>query len=364
MPTEARVAVVPEDSRTLRIETVELPAPGPHQILVREHASGICHSQLHEIHGPRTSDIVLGHEATGTVLETGSAVDHVSPGDRVIVTWLPRGPGLPDRNPESAEVSQANGRPARSQGVFTWADHTLVDELYVVPIDAGVRTDVTAIIGCAVMTGSGAVLHTAGARKGDSIAIFGVGGVGLSAIAAARIIGADPIIAVDVDDKKLELARRHGATVGINAREVDPVEKIRELTLTPDAFDLMGQPIAGVDYAIDCIGAPETVRQILPAARNKRLGTADHGTAIIVGIPRENLDVSPLDIVAQEKRLTGSIGGSCVPARDFPVFLDWFESGQLDLDALVSQRFALDEINEAIAALEAGAIAGRAILEF
>jgi len=364
MPTEARVAVVPEDSSTLRIETVELPAPGPHQVLVREHASGVCHSQLHEIHGPRASDIVLGHEATGTVVEAGSAVEALSPGDRVLVTWLPRGPGLPERPLESAGVQQANGRPAVCQGVYTWADHTLVDELYVVPVAPTIRTDVTAIIGCAVMTGAGAVLHTAGAQRGDSMAIFGVGGVGLSAIAAARILGADPIIAVDLDDEKLELARLHGATVGINAREVDPVEEIRRLTPSEGAFDLMGQPVAGVDFAIDCIGVPETARQILPAARNKRLGTEDHGTAIIVGIPRENLDVNPLDIVAQEKRLTGSIGGSCIPARDFPVFLDWFERGELDLDALVSQRFALDEINDAVAALEAGAIAGRAILEF
>jgi len=364
MSTEARIAVVPEDATTLRIETVPLPAPSPHQVLVREHASGICHSQLHEIHGPRTSDLLVGHEATGTVLEVGSAVEDFGPGDRVLVTWLPRGPELPKRTPESASILQANGRAAYSQGVYTWSDHTLVDELYVVPMSPEVRTDVTSIIGCAVMTGSGAVLHTAGVKAGDSVAIFGVGGVGLSAIAAARIIGADPIIAVDLDDEKLALARQHGATVGINARESDPVARIRELTPMPGAVDLMGQPIAGVDFAIDCIGAPETARQILPAARNKRVGAPEYGTAIIVGIPRERLDVDPLDIVAQEKRLTGSIGGGCIPARDFPVFLDWFERGELDLDALVSQRFALDEINEAVRALEAGEIAGRAILEF
>jgi Zn-dependent alcohol dehydrogenase len=199
---------------------------------------------------------------------------------------------------------------------------------------------------------------------GQSVAIFGVGGVGLCAIAAARVAGANPIIAVDLDDAKLETARQHGATETVNAAQLDPVERIRELTPSQGLIDMLGLPVAGVDFAFDCIGAPETARQILPSARSKPLGTDDRSTAIMVGVPREALSVEALDLLAHEKRLTGSIGGSCRPDRDVPIFLEWFESGALDLDALVTRRYRLDQINQAIAALEKGEIEGRAILEF
>jgi Zn-dependent alcohol dehydrogenase len=363
MSTPARVAVVPEQSGPIRIESVTLPDPGPEQVVVKLIASGICHSQLHEIHGPRTTDVVLGHEATGTVVAVGSQVTHVGRGDTVLVTWIPRSVEAPTRSPEPAWVDQANGRRAISQAVFAWADHTIADQLYVVKLPDDVRTDVTCIIGCAVMTGSGAVLNTARVARGQSVAVFGAGGVGLCAIAAARVAGADPIIAVDLDDAKLETARRHGATETVNASQLDPVERIRELTPSEGLIDMFGLPVAGVDFAFDCIGAADSARQILPSARAKPLGTDDRSTAIMVGIPREAISVEALDLLAHEKHLTGSIGGSCRPDRDVPIFLDWFEQGALDLDALVTRRYRLDQINEAIAALEKGEIEGRAILE-
>ncbi|MFP8875811.1 MAG: alcohol dehydrogenase catalytic domain-containing protein, partial [Myxococcota bacterium] len=173
MPTTARVAVVPESSGSIRIESLALPDPGPDQVVVKLLASGICHSQLHEIHGARSSDAVLGHEATGTVVAAGSRVSHVETGDSVLVTWIPRTLEPPPRNPVPASVEQENGRRAASQGVFTWADHTIADELYVVKIPAGTRTDVTCVIGCAVMTGAGAVIHPAGVGAGQSVAVFG-----------------------------------------------------------------------------------------------------------------------------------------------------------------------------------------------
>jgi Zn-dependent alcohol dehydrogenase len=365
MPTPARVAVVPEGSSTLRIESVTLPDPGPEQVLVKLASSGICHSQLHEIHGERAGDIVLGHEATGEVVASGVAVNHVAPGDTVLVTWIARTEGPPPRAPEAAFVDLAKGRRAMSQGVFTWADHTIADQLFVVKLPRDTARDVTCIIGCAVMTGSGAVMNTARVQPGQSVAVFGVGGVGLCAIAAARVAGATPIIAVDLDDAKLETARRHGASETVNASRLDAVERIRELTpARSGGLDMFGQPVAGVDYALDCIGAEQTASQILPAARNKALGSDERGTAILVGIPRGPFPVAPLDLLAHEKRLTGSIGGSCRPDRDVPIFLDWFERGDLDLAALVTRRFGLDQINEAVAALEKGEIEGRAILEF
>ena len=248
--------------------------------------------------------------------------------------------------------------------MFTWADHTIADELHVVKLPDDVRTDVTCIIGCAVMTGSGAVIHTAAVSQGQSVAVFGAGGVGLCAIAAARVAGATPIIAVDLDDAKLANARRHGATETVNASRMDPVESIRDLTRSEDQVDMMGQLVAGVDFAFDCIGAEATARQLLPCTRSRPVGTSESGTGVCIGIPRGTFPVEAMDLLAHEKVLTGSIGGSCRPERDVPLFLEWFSRGDLDLDALVTRRFRLDEINQAVAALEKGEIEGRAILEF
>ena len=345
----------------LRIEAVELPDPGPTDVVVRQFASGVCHSQLHEIHSPRASDVVLGHESTGEVVAVGSEVSHVAPGDRVFVTWLPRSVQPPDRRPAPAQIVQSDGTVATSLGVFTWADHTVADEMFIVPLPDDAPTDVTAIVGCAVMTGAGAVMNTAGVTAGSSVAVFGVGGVGCSALAAARALGADPIIAVDLSEEKLEFALRHGATIGVNASECDPVARIHELT-PREGLDLMGAPCSGVDFALDCIGA--AVGQVAPSLRNKRWGSDERAVAVLVGIPTAIPEVDIGDLLMHEKHLTGSIGGTSHPEQDFPIFMDWYRQGILDLDSLVTQRFALDEINDAVDALENGRIAGRSILVF
>ena len=364
MPTPARIAILPEGSDSVRIDEIILPDPGPHQVVVKIFSTGLCRSQLHEIEGQRHNDVMLGHEATGEVIAAGAEVDHVAIGDRVIVGGIPRTIEAPTRRPESAWVEGLGGRVARCQGVYTWADHALLDELYVVKVPADTRPDVTCVVGCAVMTGAGAVVNTAKVRAGQSVAIFGAGGVGLCTIAAARIVGAAPIIAVDVDEVKLEAAKRHGATHLVNASNEDAVEAIRALTTSETERDMAGLPVAGVDVAFDCIGTDVTARQILPAARTKPLGADGHSQAILVGIPATDFPVSPIDLFLHEKRLSGSLAGSCRPDRDVPLFLEWFVRGDLDLDALVTRRYALDDINEAIAALAKGEIEGRAIIEF
>lgn len=351
MPTPARVVVLPVETAKLRIEEVRIPDPGPHQVVVKQFASGVCHSQLHQMHRPRTQPVILGHESTGVVLATGSAVSHVREGDRVMVTWVARDRANAHRPLEPAVLALPDGTEARAQNVFTWADHTIADEQFVVALPNDVPTDVTAIIGCAVMTGAGAVYHTAGVKEGQSVAIFGVGGVGLSAVAAAAVVGANPIIAVDLADEKLEFAKKFGATIGVNASEVDPVERIRELTG------------GGVDFAFDCIGVRKTMEQILPAVRPGVVGERSGGTAVLVGVPMTTAELDMRDMLINEKTYKGSIGGSCKPDRDFPMFLRWFKEGQLDLNALVTTRYTLDQINEATDALQAGKIAGRAILE-
>ena len=352
----------------MRVEEVELPDPGPDQVIVEQFASGICHSQLHSMHKPRQSALLLGHESTGAILAKGSNVSHVDVGDHVMVSWGPRNPEEALRRPELITVTLADGtvanNPVYAEQMFTWADRALVDQRHVVGMPKNVATDVTSIVGCAVMTGAGAVTNTIGVKAGESVAVFGVGGVGLSAVAAAKVLEADPIIAVDLDDEKLEFARQFGASVTINASEGDAVEQIRNLTTRAGEFDALGNAVAGVDYALDCIGVGATMEQIVPAARGKVLGTTTGGTAVLVGVPQTPVQLNGLDMIFNEKKFVASHGGSCLPERDFPMFLRWYQEGDLDLEAMVTERFGIDQINEATAALAAGKIAGRAILEF
>jgi Zn-dependent alcohol dehydrogenase len=364
MPTPARVAVLPKDKGPLSIVQVILPDPGPHEVVIKQFSSGVCHSQLHQIHNPRTTPVILGHEATGVVLAKGSDVSHVKEGDSVLVTWVPRNRPVNPKPTTPATLKLPDGTLAFSQNVFTWADHTIADEQYVVRTSPDTAKDVTAVIACAVMTGAGAVLYTAGVKKGESVAVFGVGGVGLSALAAAKVVGANPIIAVDLDDAKLEFARRFGATAIINAAKEDPIKAIRKLTERSEKLDSFRRPLSGVDFAFDCIGQKVTMEQIIRATRGGMLGELRGGTAVLVGIPQTKVELNALDIVVNEKKYIGSNGGSCQPDRDFPIFLEWYKSGQLDLNTLVTQRFTLDQVNDAVAALEAGHIQGRAILEF
>ncbi len=364
MPTPARVAVLPQQAGApLRIEELQLPDPGPDQVVVREFASGVCHSQLHQMHRPRKAPVVLGHEATGVVLKVGRNISHVREGDIVLVTWVPRNAAEASGPPGTASLEVSDGT-AVSENVFTWADHTLCDGQYVVKAPENIPRDVTAIIGCAVMTGAGAVINTAKVQAGQSVAIFGVGGVGLSAVVGARMSGANPIIAVDLDDAKLAFARRFGATHGINAARENVIEAIHELTPGEGAYTIFKQPTSGADFTFDCIGLKVTMEQIVPACRSGHFGVCHGGTAVLVGVPGTNVELNALDVLINEKKFVGSIGGSCAPDRDFPTFLDWHANGELDLDAMVTARYKLDDINEATRALEAGEISGRAILEF
>lgn len=361
--TTANIAVLPQDSQILRIEEVSMPDPQPNQVVVKQYSSGICHSQLHQMHGPRKSPVLLGHESTGVVLKVGTAVSHVKEGDTVLVTWVPRNVDGSPIPPEPISLPVSDGL-AVAQNVFTWADHTIADEQYVVKVNADIKKDVTSIIGCAVMTGAGAVINTANVQKGQSVAIFGVGGVGLSAVVAASVVGANPIIAVDLDDEKLNFAKRFGATHTVNAKNENPVEAIHKLTEKSDIFTMQRKAVSGSDFTFDCIGIKTTMEQIVPACRSGHFGKSDGGTAVLVGVPSTTVELNAIDMLVNEKHFIGSIGGSCTPDKDFPEFLEWHSSGKLDLESMVTARYKLEEINDATTALENGEIQGRAILEF
>ena len=361
--TKANIAILPQDSPTLRIEEVLLPDPKPNQVVVKQYASRICHSQLHQIHAPRKTPVLLGHESTGVVTKAGNEVTHVCEGDTVMVTWVPRNVDESSIPPEPISLSVSDGT-AVAQNVFTWADHTIADQQFVVKVDPAIKKDVTSIIGCAVMTGAGAVINTAKVKAGQSVSIFGVGGVGLSAVVAAKKVGATPIIAIDLDDEKLSFAKSFGATHTVNAKTQDPIQAIHELTAQAGKYTMQGRPVSGADFAFDCIGIKTTMEQIVPACRSGHFGKADGGTAVLVGVPTTSVELNAIDMLVNEKHFIGSIGGSCAPDKDFPTFLDWHSSGDLDLESMVTARYALEDINLATQALENGEIQGRAIMEF
>jgi Zn-dependent alcohol dehydrogenase len=229
----------------------------------------------------------------------------------------------------------------------------LASDRVVLPMLKDMATDVTAIIGCAVMTGAGAIINTLQMRPGQSVAVFGAGGIGLCAVTAAGIVDAHPVVAVDLTEEKLAFARRFGATHTLNARESDPVQAIRDLT------------DGGVDYAIDAIGLPQTQEQILRAVRPGFSGLNRGGTALLVGITppgaQAKLDTS---LFIGNRSFTRTSGGDCRPERDFPLFIRWYREGKLKLNDLVTHRYALEEINTAVDDLERGRILGRGIITF
>ena len=349
-----RAAIQTAVGRRLIVDEVELPEPGPDQVAVKLFSSGICHSQLHGMHDttaplPR----MLGHEGTGVVTQAGAAVSHVTEGDHVIVTWVTRTAQLspPAASPPSG-VTYRKQPVHLSNEVHTWSEHVVTYGEHVVPIAPDAPTDVSCIVGCAVLTGAGAVLHTANVRPGESVAVFGVGGVGLSALRMAVILEAHPIIAVDLRADKLEFARRFGATHVVNAGEVDPVAAVK---------DLSG---GGVDYAFDAIGVRATTEQILGATRPGWFGAHSHGgMAVLIGIPPAEMTLNPRMFMFHQRRYRGSHGAT-IPDRDFPMYLRLHAEGKFPLDLLVTDRYRLEQINEACDALRAGDIMGRAIIEY
>lgn len=358
MKTPAALFV--ESGKPLIIDDVDLPDPGPTQVLIRQFATGVCHSQLHELDRPNPAvPVLLGHESTGIVTAAGKDVPHVKEGDHVMVTWVPRNFNS-DRQPIPAKVmykgTQVNyGAPA-NVGTFTWSRDVVLDELMVVPLEKGVDTGAAAPVGCAVMTGVGAAINAAQIRAGQSAAIIGVGGVGLSVVAGCAIAGAYPIIAVDLSDEKLEFAKQFGATHGINAAKEDPIAKIREM--------MGGGFNAGVDVAFDAIGAKISMEQVLQMARGRKPGEREGGTAVLVGVPHGEPPTPPMFMLFGGKVFRGAPGGCSVPDHDFPLMIQWFKDGKLALDKMVTKRYTLEQINEACTALRKGEIAGRAIVEF
>jgi alcohol dehydrogenase len=346
-------------SRPLRIQEVELDPPGPGEVLVRIAAAGLCHSDLSVINGdrPRPLPMVLGHEAAGTVEEVGPGVDDLARGDPVVLVFVPScGHCLPcmEGRPALCEPGAAangagtllsgarrlrrDGEPVNHHvGVSAFAEYATVSRRSLVKIDPELPLDEAALFGCAVLTGAGAVINTAGVRPGQTVAVVGLGGVGLCALLAAVASGAREIVAVDLLPEKLAFARQLGATMTFDAREERAAEAIREATR------------GGVDFAFELAGSAKALELAWAITRRG-------GTTITAGLPHPSarLPVPIVQLVAEERALKGSYIGTAVPARDVPRLIELFRKGRLPVDRLVSGRLSLDEINEGFDRLARG----------
>jgi S-(hydroxymethyl)glutathione dehydrogenase/alcohol dehydrogenase len=357
-----KAAVLREIGKPLQIEEVQIAKPGPHEVLVRTAAAGVCHSDLHFQTGAyvHPMPVVLGHESAGIIEEVGSQVRYVQKGDHVITCLsifcgeceyclsgrpaLCTKHGLRRGRDEEPRLSQKGEYVYQFADLSSYAEQMLVHEHAVVKIREDMPLDRAALIGCGVMTGTGAVLNTARVEAGSRVAVIGCGGVGLSAVQGAAIAGAGRVIAVDLNPRKLELARRLGATDTVDASQ-DPVAQVKALT------------DGGVEYAFEAIGLKQTAEQAFQMLRNG-------GTATVIGmIPLgTNVELHGVDFLF-EKKMQGSSMGSNRFRVDMPRYVEFYLNGKLDLDTMVSQRIALGDVNDAFAALEKGDVA-RSVIVF
>jgi S-(hydroxymethyl)glutathione dehydrogenase/alcohol dehydrogenase len=358
-----RAAVLHEIGAPLAIEELELAAPRAGELRVRIEAAGVCHSDYHYMTGDLRCPlpVVVGHEGCGVVEVVGEGVMSVAPGDRVALLWRPRcgrcryclagQPVMCERGRVQATTGglatdgttrlRLGGREVHHlMGAACFAEQAVVSEMSVVKVPESIPAEIAAITGCAVITGVGAVLNVAGDCAGRSLLVIGAGGVGLCAIMGARLAGADPIIAVDVDAAKLERAERLGAT--------------RTVLAGSDELEEVVGP--GVDWAIEAVGSAATLRQAVASVR-------PGGTAVAVGVANVGAKVElPInELVQQQKRVVGSLYGSANPPLDLPRLWSLYEAGRLPLDELLGRRYPLDAVNDAYAALVSGAV-GRAVL--
>lgn len=337
-------AVLVQTGAPLKLMNLRFPVLQPGQVMVDVAYAGICHSQLHEVRGRRGEDRflphTLGHEGSGRVTAVGPNVSKVRVGDHVVLTWI-RGSGA---DVPSVKYSGPDGS-VNSGAVSTFMRQTIVSEnrLVAIPKEMPLRT--AALLGCAIPTGAGVVLNSLRVAAGQSVAVFGCGGIGLSALMGAQMSGAAPIIAVDISKSKLELARRAGATHGVDATSESVLPRINELTAGK-----------GVDFAVESAGTSRTMEMAFQSVRDKGgicmiAGNLSHGG---------RFPVDPMDLI-RGKQLRGTWGGETDPDRDLPMYAARILSGELDAEWLITNEYDLAEINLALDDLEAGGI-GRAII--
>ena len=330
----------------VRLVTINVPDPGPGEAVVRVQACGVCHTDLHYREGGINDDFpfLLGHEAAGVVESVGEGVTDVAPGDFVILNWravcgscraCTRGEPwycFSTHNATQKMTLEDGTELSPALGIGAFADKTLVAAGQCTKVDHEARAAAVGLLGCGVMAGLGAAINTGNVSRGKSVAVIGCGGVGSAAIAGSALAGASRIIAVDIDERKLATARELGATDTVNSKETDPVEAIQALT---DGN--------GADVVIDAVGRPETWKQAFYA---RDLA----GTVVLVGVPTPDMklpDIPLIDVFGRGGALKSSWYGDCLPTRDFPMLVDLYRQGRLDLDAFVTEEIGLDDVEAA-----------------
>ena len=353
MPHSVRAVIARAKGEPVSIETIEIPDPGPGEVLVGIQACGVCHTDLHYREGAINDEFpfLLGHEAAGIVEEVGAGVTNVAPGDFVILNWravcgqcrsCQRGrPWYCFETNTATQKMTLEGQPlSPALGIGAFAEKTLIAAGQATKVDPAARPEAAGLIGCGVMAGLGAAMNTGGVGRGDSVAVFGCGGVGNAAIEGSRLAGAHTIIAVDIDPRKLEMAKEFGATHTVDSSQEDPVEAIRAMT--------GGH---GVDVAIEAIGLPSTYEQ---AFFSRDLA----GTVVLAGVPNPEakVELPMIEVFGRGGTLKSSWYGDCLPSRDFPMLIDLYLQGRLDLDRFVSETIGLDQVEEAFEKMERGEV--------
>ncbi|MDG4860402.1 S-(hydroxymethyl)mycothiol dehydrogenase [Streptomyces sp. T-3] len=354
MSYEVRGVVAAKKGAPVEVQTIVVPDPGPGEVLVDVQACGVCHTDLHYREGAINDEFpfLLGHEAAGTIAAVGDGVTDLAPGDYVVLAW--RAPcgrcrscrrGRPWYCFDSLNATQPmtllDGTPlSPALGIGAFAEKTLVAAGQAVKVDPAARPEAAGLIGCGVMAGYGAAVNTGGVGRGDTVAVIGCGGVGNAAIAGASLAGARRVIAIDIDNAKLTGAERFGATHTVNSRGTDPIEAVRELT---GGF--------GVDVAIDAVGRPETYKQAFYMR--------DHaGIMVQVGVPdpEMKIEIPLIDVFSRGGAVKSSWYGDCLPTRDFPILIDQYLSGRLDLNGFVSETIALEQVEQAFTKMHHGSV--------
>jgi len=352
---QVRAVVAKAKGEPVSIETVNVPDPGPGEAVVQVQACGVCHTDLHYREGGINDDFpfLLGHEAAGVVEAVGEGVSDLAPGDFVVLNWravcgscraCDRGEPwycFATFNATQKMTLEDGTELSPALGIGAFAEKTLVAAGQCTKVDPSARPAAVGLLGCGVMAGLGAAINTGHVGRGQSVAVIGCGGVGAAAVAGSRLAGAAKIIAVDLDDRKLEWARNLGATHTVNSSDADPVAAIQELT---GGF--------GADVVIDAVGRPETWKQAFYA---RDLA----GTVVLVGVPTPDMKVPDLpliDVFGRGGSLKSSWYGDCLPSRDFPMLVDLYQQGRLDLDAFVSEEIGLGDVEAAFAKMHEGGV--------
>ncbi|WP_370615590.1 S-(hydroxymethyl)mycothiol dehydrogenase [Mumia sp. Pv 4-285] len=361
---QVKAVVARTKGQPVEVTTINVPDPGPGEAVVAIAACGVCHTDLHYREGGINDEFpfLLGHEAAGVVEAVGPDVTGVAPGDFVVLNWravcgecraCKRGDLQYCFNTHNAtqKMTLADGPDAGTElspalGIGAFAEKTLVAAGQCTKVDPSARAAAVGLLGCGVMAGIGAAINTGGATRGKSVAVIGCGGVGVAAVAGAALAGASPIVAVDIDPKKLEAAVRLGATHTVDSSTTDPVAAIREIV------GAVYEGAEGADVVIEAVGRPETWKQAFYA---RDLA----GTVVLVGVPTPDMelpDIPLIDMFSRGGALKSSWYGDCLPSRDFPMLVDLYQQGRLDLDAFVSEEIGIDDVEAAFGRMHGGEV--------